>query len=69
MGGGLKETHINLTTSWERTRRKREREKKKNKKNTKPKKKPNKQTLNLPFLAGRKRRVQRKERISRQAAE
>lgn len=67
MGGGLKETHINLTTSWERTRRKREREKKK-KQNTKPKKKKT-QTLNLPFLAGRKRRVQRKERISRQAAE
>lgn len=42
MGGGLKETHINLTTSWERTRKKREREKEqknpqsKKTKNTKP---------------------------------
>ena len=68
MGGGLKETHINLTTSWERTRRKKEREEKKNKTNKQNKTKQN-TTLNLPFLAGRKKRVQRKERISRQEAE
>ena len=68
MGGGLKETHINLTTSWERTRRKKEREEKK-KKTTKQNKTKQNQTLNLPFLAGRKKRVQRKERISRQEAE
>ena len=36
MGGGLKETHINLTTSWERTRRKREERKKKKTKQTYP---------------------------------
>ena len=68
MGGGLKETHINLTTSWERTRRKKEREEKK-KKTTKQNKTKQNKTLNLPFLAGRKKRVQRKERISRQEAE
>ena len=59
MGGGLKETHINLTTSWERTRRKREREKKK-KQNTKPKKKKNPNTK--PTLPGWEKETSTKKR-------
>ena len=45
------------------------RERGKKKKTTKQNKTKQNKTLTLPFLAGRKKRVQRKERISRQEAE
>ena len=61
MGGGLKETHINLTTSWERTRRKKEREEKKKKKKKTTKQNKTKQNTK-PTLPGWEKEKSAKKR-------